>query len=138
MRAGIFVVSAVLVAVVAGAGVAFAQSDWVVDPWATPPAAPTPSSAEPLLQAGLNVRIQWVDEGDAELDDPWVGAAPRARAAERVSPEPPPASRITGAPGEWAKPVPLLVDPWAPEPAKPWVPPADLIVDPWAQDGSAR
>jgi len=124
MRAGIFVVSAAVVAVVAGAGVAFAQ-DWVVDPWAVPQTAPAPA---PTL-----VPIQWVDEGDSELDDPWVGAAPAAGAAELASPEPPPAGRNTGA-GEWAKPVPLLVDPWASEAAKPWVPPADLIVDPWAQD----
>lgn len=136
MRVGIFVVSAS----VAGAGMAFAQSDWVVDPWYPSAAAPTAvqrahEAAAAAPQRGRRqTPVEWIDERNLELVDPWSrpaaaaidssGAVPTVTHKRAVKPRAASESR------DWAKPVPLLVDPWASEPTKS-APPADLIVDPW-------
>lgn len=138
MRVGICVV----LAIVAGAGVAFAQSDWVVDPWApVATAAPVaPRAPQQALRVAASSRLavseQWVDERNFELTDPWLDSAPSQLGAPAASKAPRALSRTSSAAGEWAKPVPLLVDPWATEPRKASAPPVDLIVDPWAKDGS--
>lgn len=131
MRVGIFLVSAS----VAFAGVAFAQSDWVVDPWSRPSFTTTSSVA----RAPEAVPVEWVDERDFEITDPWPNSTPSSRGASAASPvagvQDQPALPLRGSePGDWAKPVPLLVDPWATEPPKAWAPAPDLIVDPWAND----
>lgn len=132
MRVGIFVVSASL----AGAGVAFAQSDWVVDPW-SPAFRTMPVSSERASHTALRSRtqapVEWIDERSPELADPWQGStiARGTPAAQAQSGS----ARTSGESGEWAKPIPLVVDPWEQAPAKSSVPAPELIVDPWADPG---
>ncbi|HEY6727129.1 MAG TPA: hypothetical protein VI197_24010 [Polyangiaceae bacterium] len=138
MRVGIFVVSAIL----AGAGVAFAQSDWVVDPWSPPSVAPSSARSARAAAAPASrrhARVEWVDERNFELTDPWLSSTPAPRGVSSPTPNtgvqaPPAPPRRPRESGDWAKPLQLLVDPWAPEPPKARVPAPDLIVDPWAND----
>ena len=141
MRVGIFVVSATL----AGAGAAFAQSDWVVDPWAVtaPNAASSAIRSAIRTSSRIAAPVEWIDERNFELADPWLsptqsppGTSSGARpAGAPAGPRPP---RASGERGDWAKPVPLLVDPWAQDAPKARVPASDFIVDPWAADVYGR
>jgi hypothetical protein len=133
MRVGLFVVSAF----VASTGAALAQSDWVVDPWsrsvrthesmiATGVVAPHDDALDPSPE--YDARRGWFDPWSVELDDPWTGDAAPTPPAHPVQAE---AKRESS---EWAKPVPLVVDPWATAPARSAAPVVDLIVDPWAHE----
>lgn len=139
MRVGLFIVSAF----VASTGAALAQSDWVVDPWSLP--TPTPESSiataveGPDHASGLeprpahNQHREWLYEWSAELSDPWAGdaATEPGLAAAPTHPVPERAKRESG---EWAKPLSLVVDPWASEPKRFSAPVVELIVDPWAHE----
>lgn len=137
MRVGLFVVSAI----VGGASVAYAQSDWVVDPWVSS-SEPQVSSVEHASAAALapashgHLRFVWIDEPNFDLADPW--ARPAAVEPLGNAQAHPSAPRAVSAPGVWAKPVPLVVDPWAAKAAKSRVSADDLIVDPWAYDDPGR
>lgn len=133
MRVGLLVVSAC----VASTGAALAQSDWVVDPWSRSARMHESATAMGVdaPPAALDARPEydpqrgWLDEWSVELDDPWTSAAATAPAAAHPVP-----AEVTRESGEWAKPVPLVVDPWATAPARSSAPVVDLIVDPWAHE----
>ena len=134
MRVGLFIVSAF----VASTGAALAQSDWVVDPWSLAPRthessiatatdAPRPALAP---HREYNQHREWLGEWSAELTDPWKDDS----ATTPTVPLHGVPARATRESGEWAQPVPLLVDPWAAEPVRSSEPVVDLIVDPWAHE----
>ena len=95
-------------------------------------------------QGEYNSHREWLDEW-SELSDPWqtdaaTALAASVPAASALAASVPAASahgvpaRATRESGDWAKPVPLVVDPWAPEPRGSSAPVVDLIVDPWAHE----
>lgn len=144
MRVGLFVGSAIL----AGAGVAVAQSDWVVDPWSLP-ATQQASSVQPAAPAGAapaaegrfgELPAEWADPRSTEPTNPWSSRPVSAASSPSESAGTGAQTPLTGvsAPGAWAKPVPLVVDPWAPTHVRTRAPAVDLIVDPWARGRTQR
>ena len=145
MRVGLLVGSAIL----AGAGVAVAQSDWVVDPWSSPATAQESSSVQLTARAGVTpasqgwfgeLPVEWADPRSTEPTNPWSSSAASVPGSPSKSAPAGAQTPLPGgtAPGAWAKPVPLVVDPWAPARVRTRAPAVDLIVDPWAQGRTQR
>jgi len=142
MRVGLFIGSAIL----AGAGVAVAQSQWVVDPWSSSTTTPSEQRATearltPASQGWFGeLPVEWADPRSTEPTDPWSRTVPTNPGSPReaVLAAAQPTLAGVSTPGAWAKPVPLIVDPWAPARVRARPPAVDLIVDPWARDKPLR
>jgi hypothetical protein len=137
--------AALSAAVVLAGGVAFAQSDLIVDPWKRALVGSVPAAAGPVAPATPNQQRAdsgWFDDAPGVAVAPKSVVRPRAPGAvvlaadpwvERAPAAPPPAPLAAPPqplhPGSWARVVPEIIDPWGPRKLAVYRDP--VIVDPW-------